>query len=188
MSKDIKAKYWTCVCYPESLPCDWEEIICRTGIEWACSPLHEHDINADGTVKKPHYHLILCYPNTTTFNHVKELTDSLNTVIPQKLSNVKGMFRYFIHLDNPEKFQYKASDIRCFNGFQSDEYVHLSSTDILNIKLAITHYIKEHNITSYLDLVLECEDINQDWCKVLMNNSLYFSCILKDRWRELKYK
>lgn len=186
INKNSKAKYWTIVVYPESLPNDWEEIISRTGIEWACSPLHQHDINADGEPKKPHYHCILCYPNTTTFNHVNELCSDLNTVIPQKLSNVRGMYRYFVHLDNPEKYQYQLSDIRCFNGFDSDEYAGLSQTDIVKMKLAITHYIKDNNIISYLDLILQCEEINFDWCRILMSNSTYFTSVIKDNWLALK--
>lgn len=39
--------------YPESMPKNWREILQKTGCPIAISPLHDKDINPDGTPKNP---------------------------------------------------------------------------------------------------------------------------------------
>ena len=63
--KRITGRTWAFVIYPDSLPSNWEEIILNTGLPMAISPLHDKDINPDGTEKKPHYHVIIYYENAT---------------------------------------------------------------------------------------------------------------------------
>ena len=86
----MKKKYWAFVLYLESAPENWKELLQLRGIPVCISPYHDKDINPDGTPKKPHYHIILCFPNTTTYNNVKNITDSLNQPIPISLDAVKG--------------------------------------------------------------------------------------------------
>ena len=38
--------------YPESAPENWREILDETRMRWIESPLHDRDINPDGTPKK----------------------------------------------------------------------------------------------------------------------------------------
>ena len=66
---NVKKRYWAFVLYPESAPSDWRDIIQMTGLPFAVSPLHDKDLNADNTIKKAHYHIILCYPGPTTYNN-----------------------------------------------------------------------------------------------------------------------
>lgn len=40
-----------------------------------------------------------------SFEHIKELTDKLNVPNPQKCASAKGLIRYMIHFDNPDKVQ-----------------------------------------------------------------------------------
>ena len=102
---NVKKRFWAMVLYPDSAPSDWRDIIQSTGLPFSVSPLHDKDLNADNSIKKAHYHIILCYPGPTTYNNVKSLCDSLNQPIPQPLDSVKGYYRYFTHKDNPDKFQ-----------------------------------------------------------------------------------
>ena len=90
MEKNVKKKYWAFVLYLESAPSNWKEILQLRGIPVCISPYHDKDVNPDGTPKKPHYHIILCFPNTTTYNNVKSITDSLNQPIPISLDAVNG--------------------------------------------------------------------------------------------------
>ena len=52
-----KGRDWTFIVYPESAPLDWRNILDETHIKWIESPLHDKDFNADGTLKKPHWHI-----------------------------------------------------------------------------------------------------------------------------------
>jgi len=151
--RNIKKRYWAMVLYPESAPSDWRDKLRETGIQCAISPLHDKDINPDNTPKKAHYHIILCYEGPTTYKNVCSLTDSLNQPIPQPLEQLRGYYRYLIHKDNPEKYQYDESMITTINGFDISNYLDLTSTQVIAILKQITQFIDDNNITEYCELI-----------------------------------
>lgn len=184
----VKKRYWTFVLYPESAPEDWRDILQRTGLEIAVSPLHDKDINP-GTeeVKKPHYHLILCYEGPTTGNAVKKLTDELNQPIPLPIDSVRGLYRYFTHKDNPEKFQYDEKDISSINGFDIADYSDLSSSEVSRIKLELTKFIKESDLTEYSDFMDKVIELDkQDYFLIASTNTIYFNNYLCSRRNKIK--
>ena len=97
--------------YPESAPENWREIIDSFHVQWAESPLHEFDVEPTGECKKPHWHIVLNFDSVKSLDQVKKLIAPLNGTIPIPLNSVKGMVRYFAHLDNPEKYQYPVDQI-----------------------------------------------------------------------------
>lgn len=147
-----KAKYWAFVAYPDSLPKNWQEILIATGLPCCISPLHDADFNADETQKKAHYHIIICFSNTTTFSNAKKVSDSLNATIPQSIKNLKGYYRYLTHQDNPEKAQYSENDIINLNGFCTSDYFDLTHSEEDSLYDRIEEYILEYKITEYCDL------------------------------------
>lgn len=153
MEKNVKKKYWAFVLYLESAPENWKEILQLRGIPVCISPYHDKDVNPDGTPKKPHYHIILCFPNTTTYNNVKSITDSLNQPIPISLDAVNGYYRYLTHKDNPEKYQYSPEDIDTLNGFSIDDFVELTYTQVKTICIYLQQLIIDNNILEYSDLL-----------------------------------
>ena len=155
----------------------------RTGLEISVSPLHDKDINP-GTeeVKKPHYHLILCYNNTTTGNAVKKLTDELNQPIPLPIDSVRGLYRYFTHKDNPDKFQYDEKDITTINGFDISSYSDLSSADVSKIKLELTKYIKETGLVEYSDFIDKVIELDKpDYFFIASTNTIFFDSYLRSK-------
>lgn len=178
----VKKRNWTFVLYPESAPADWREQLQKTGLLCAISPLHDRDVNPDGEVKKAHYHVILCYSGPTSYDVVKRLTDSLSQPIPQPLEQVRGMYRYFTHKDNPEKAQYSDDDISTINGFDIRDFVELTGSEIDNIKRSIQSLILELNITEYsvlMDYLLSYD--NPDFYSVAASNTLFFNTYLSSR-------
>lgn len=151
--KNVKKRNWAMVLYPDSAPSDWKDILQRTGLQCAISPLHDKDINADNTPKKPHYHIILIYEGPTTFNNVKGLCDTLNQPIPQPLDSIRGYYRYLVHKDNPEKYQYDEYKISTLNGFDISNYLDLTTTEVLSIIKEILQLIQDKNITEFQELV-----------------------------------
>lgn len=185
----VKKRYWTFVLYPESAPEDWRDILQKTGLEIAVSPLHDKDINP-GTeeVKKPHYHLILCYSGPVTGNTVKSLVvDELNQPIPLPIDSVRGLYRYFTHKDNPEKFQYDEKDITSINGFDIADYSDLSSSEVSRIKLELTKFIKESDLTEYSDFMDKVIELDkQDYFLIASTNTIYFNNYLCSRRNKIK--
>lgn len=170
-----KKRNWAFVIYPESLPEDWLDILKMSGLPIAISPLHDKDTNADGTPKKPHYHCIAVYGSPTTFNNVKTLTDKLNAPIPIPLDQVRGMYRYLTHKDNPEKFQYDEKDIQCLNGFSILDFCELTKNEVNKIKRSLLAIIREHNFTEYRDFV-DYVDLNlsDNEFDVATNHTFFF--------------
>jgi len=178
--KTIKKRNWAFVLYPESAPENWKDIIQKTGLQCAISPLHNKDLDPTGELKKPHWHIIACYSGPTSFNVVKALTDSLNAPIPIALEQVRGYYRYLTHKDNPEKAQYNDIDITTINGFSITDFIELTKSEIIKIKREIQSFIRDNDIYEYCDLMDSLFDISE-WYEVASNNTYFFEKYVSSR-------
>ena len=176
MAETVKKRNWTFVLYPESAPEDWRERIKISGLMAAVSPLHDKDINPTGEPKKAHYHILLVYSGPTTYNAVAKFTASLNATVPQALESVRGMYRYFSHKDNPEKYQYDEGDISTLNGFNIADLVELTKSEVNELKAKILKLIREVGITEYSGLVdfLIDNGLTAEY-DVAINNTFFFN-------------
>lgn len=180
MNVNSKKRNWGFVLYPESAPEDWIEILKIKGMAWACSPLHDKDLNPTGEKKKEHYHIILSFANPSSFNNVKLITDELNQPIPIPLESVKGYYRYFTHKDNPEKYQYDEKEIKTYNGFDVNDV--LNSFEVFECIKTIQALIIENGIIEYSDLMdylLESEYMEL-W-NVAASHTLFFNTYITSK-------
>lgn len=196
----IKKRNWAFVVYPTkeqldavgsaydgsdgygSAPDDWIQQLQLSGLQFAISPLHDKDKQEDGSgrTKKPHYHVIVIYGSPTTYNNVKNLTDSFNAPIPQALEQVRGYYRYLTHKDNPDKYQYDEEDIVTGGGFNIADYIDLSKSEVTEIKFKLQQLIREQNIIEYsafMDYIQDNLDrINYD---VASSHTIFFNTYIK---------
>lgn len=183
-----KGRNWAFVMYPESMPSNWRELLEQTGLPIAISPLHDHDLEPTGEVKKPHYHVICYYENATTDKAVKEnVTSLINATIPIKLESMTGMYRYHLHQDNPEKYQYDDRDRLFLNGFDVNKVDSLTYTEISKLLKEIQVFIIDNRITEYsdlLDVLLDNEYFNM-W-DVARNHTLLLNTYITSRRNKLK--
>lgn len=182
MAENTKKRNWTFVLYPESAPKDWLEQLKLSGLMAAISPLHDKDMNPTGEPKKAHHHVLLVYSGPTTYNAVSKFTASLNSTVPQALESVRGMYRYFSHKDNPEKYQYDEGDIITVNGFNIADLVELTKSEVNEIKRSVLQLIREVGICEYAGLVDFLVD-NELWAEydVAINNTLFFNTYITSR-------
>lgn len=182
MAETIKKRNWTFVLYPESAPKDWMEQIKLSGLLAAVSPLHDKDVNPTGEPKKAHYHILLVYSGPTTYNAVAKFTASLNATIPQALESVRGMYRYFSHKDNPEKYQYPEGDIVALNGFNIADLVELTKSEVNELKMNILKLIRDIDIYEYSGLVdfLIDNGMTAEY-DVAINNTFFFHTYITSR-------
>lgn len=180
--ENTKKRNWTFVLYPESAPQDWFERLKLSGLMSAISPLHDKDVNPTGEKKKAHYHVLLVYSGPTTYNAVAKFTASLNATIPQPLESLRGMYRYFTHKDNPEKYQYEESEIVTVNGFNIADLVELTKSEVNELKKNILKLVREVNITEYSDLVdfLVDNEMTSEY-DVAINNTFFFHTYITSR-------
>lgn len=171
----VKARYWSLIVYPDSAPADWIEQLQFTGLPFCISPLHDKDTNPTGEPKKPHWHVILCYGGPTTYNNVKKnIADKINSASPKFLQSVKGMYRYFTHQDNPEKYQYDRNEIRCFGGFSIDDYAEMTMSEEDRLALSIEEIIFQNHITELYELYVFLKENNLIEQRIFLRRHTYF--------------
>lgn len=174
-NKDSRTRNWTFVLYEDSAPDNWREILDDLHIEWIESPWHDNDVNADGLPKKKHKHIALLFGGVKSYEQVKEVSDKLNSPIPQRCHNVKSMVRYMAHLDNPEKAQYSVSDIKAHGGVDLAELLRPSSSERYTLLREMIDYVRSAGVTEFQDLVdYASSERFDDWFPLLCDNSSYF--------------
>lgn len=173
-NKDTRTRNWSLVLYPDSVPDNWRNIIDDMHIEWVESPLHDKDLNADNTPKKPHWHILLMFGGVKSYEQVKEVTDLLNAPIPQRCHNAKAMVRYMAHIDNPDKAQYNISDIKAYGGVDLSELLRPSSSERYTLIKEMIAYVRNNHISEFQDLMdYASEERFDDWFPLLCDNSAY---------------
>ena len=183
--RDTRTRNWTIVVYPDSAPENWREILDSLHIPYLVSPQHNQDLNPDGEVKKAHWHVVLVFENKKSYEQIKAIADELNAPIPQRVESLRGMVRYLIHLDNPEKHQYNRADIENHGVNDIDKYFETASSNraVLN---AIIGYIRENNVTSFAKLSYYAIDNGKDdWLDCMANrNTMYLNAIITAQYHD----
>lgn len=172
-SRDGRTRLWTFIVYPESAPEDWRDRIDETHSPYAVSPLHDRDINADGTPKKPHWHVFLSFEGVKSYEQVLEIAQAAQGTIPQRVESAKGMARYLAHLDNPDKAQYDRNLIETHGGLDIAEYLEGNKADSRRICKEIIEYVIENDITEYEDIITYAMYNNDEWFDALRTECTY---------------
>ena len=102
----------------------------RFHLQWACSPLHDRDVNATGEPKR-HTGTFSCPSVGKRATGKSGAFQRLLTARPQVCQDQKALIRYFSHQDNPEKAQYKSSDIEVQGGFDLEEYLKPTASECM---------------------------------------------------------
>lgn len=117
----MKRRSFAFIAYPES--CQDIDLVCRScgASKWAYI-LHDQDFDDDVQIKKPHYHIYLGFPNPVSDIVVKSFGIQPQQVLDRRIV-FSSLFRYFLHLDDPDKFQYSADQIVHSSGFDPSKYL-----------------------------------------------------------------
>lgn len=182
-----RSSKWSFICYPDSAPDNWREILKAYHIPFAVSPLHDKDLNPTGDEKKAHWHVFIEFDSLKSFQQVSEVTKLCNGTIPQMVHSPIGMIRYFIHKDNPEKHQYDWADIEVYCGFDLEKYDAYTDSEIDKILSDITDFIDNNGITEYAELVAYSRsDRYDDWFRIIRRNTLFINGYITSRRNQYK--
>lgn len=177
LKKDERVRNWVLIVYPDSAPEMWREILDNEHIPWIESPCHDKDVNPDGSTKKPHWHILLMFGGKKSYSQVAEISRELNSPSPQKCSNLVGMVRYFAHIDNPEKYQYKPSDIVGHCGADPQQYLQTASQKKAERYKRIKDmmdFVDMQGITEFADLLKYAREKRfDDWFQSLCDDSAF---------------
>ncbi len=81
-TRNSRGRNWTFVGYPEdSLPEDYASILSdELHLCWCESPVHDADLNGDGSEKKKHIHFIVSFEGNKSFEQIQEITEFCDLV------------------------------------------------------------------------------------------------------------
>lgn len=169
-----RSRSFSFVVYPESAPDNWRDIIDSEHIQWAESPLHEFDTDPNGEIKKPHWHIVVYFESLKTIDQVKKIIEPLNCTIPIKINSLRGMVRYFAHLDNPEKYQYSVDQIIGHGGMDVSDLLRLSASARYSMIRKMCQFVADNDITEFFQLMdYAMVEKYEDWFPLLCDNSAY---------------
>lgn len=203
-----RARNWSWIIYPESAPNNWEDLINEHHIKWAHSPVHDKDVydkdvyeeeqcvntikkvkHKKGEKKKAHIHCVAMFEGKKSKTQIEEILKDVNASLPIVCNSVVGMVRYFVHLDNTEKAQYKIEDIKSFcnfdirTPFEDDELYTKNFNELVDI-------IVEHSIDNVIDLRLFLKATDKNNLMSFMDNKAMYAItqyVKAQNYRNLKY-
>lgn len=176
-----RTRNWCALVYPDSAPENWREILDDYHIAWAESPLHQFDVNPDGELKKPHWHIVLSFEGNKSLDQVCKMLSKVGSPLPKECASLRGATRYLCHLDNPEKYLYPWSEVVSHGGFDLAKANQPTASMRYQFIGDMIDYCVSHNITEFCDL-LNYARLNRfdDWFPALCDSSAYvMTCYLK---------
>lgn len=195
--------WWTAVAYPESVPENWINKLRLTGLEIAISPLHDKDkwnhdspemVNPEtgeiipkgarykfGDRKKAHWHIILKSDKRMSFMEANNLIRSItHGPYIQKCRSLRNAYEYFLHLNNPEKYQkYDRDEIQEYNNFHLEPNKYEAGI----MQCEILNAIKDKGLTE----VWELTDLYRDqpeYIAIIAGKPAIFTSLLNSLWKK----
>ena len=188
-----RSSKWAFIVYPESAPADWKKTLEFFCIPFAVSPLHSPEPDSSGEQRKKHYHVIMDYSTLKSFEQVSNISKSINASNPIIINDSYAYYRYMIHLDNPEKEQFKNGfdSIEKFNGFDHEKFQQYSKKQIDAFFKDIIKIISINNITEYetlLDYLINNADVENFniYFRIVRTNTIFFNTFLSSKRNRLK--
>ncbi|KIU09792.1 replication protein [Streptomyces sp. NPDC056121] len=162
MAKD-KARYFTFLLYPESIPEDWETKLESLGVPIAISPLHDKDLSkVEGQkYKKAHYHVIYVAKNPVTADSVRKriqraLGNKSVSMVQIVVQSMENMYLYLTHESKDaiakNKHVYDKKDIKLLNNFDIDRYITLDVEEKDDMLNDLCDLIDEHGLANIREL------------------------------------
>lgn len=176
---DKRVRAWTFILYPESAVENWRDKLNELHIPYACSPLHDRDINPTGEPKKAHYHILFSFAGKKSYTQVAEITKSLGATVPKVCQDQKGLIRYMTHRDNPEKAQYDIKDITVGCGFDLAEYLLPTTSESLALQDEMVEWCLDNQVTEFWILKMYAIRHRQDWSLELSRSCFQITQFLK---------
>lgn len=169
-----KTRGYACVIYTDSAPEDWKERLIETHIPALISPYHDKDVNADGSPKKPHYHVMIVFDGPRTPEQAERILTQIGAANGEvkALNSITGYARYLCHLDNPDKYQYNQDEVVALAGAEYDAYINRSEDRQQTLR-EIQEFIDKYAIYSFAALQRYARLNNKVWFRHINENCAY---------------
>lgn len=176
-----KARYWSGVLYPENMVDNWEtEIGDIVQVPYAYC-IHDADKTGKEEERKVHVHLILVFPNTTTYSHAFKVFDLLSKEGCKAINkceavvSIRGAYDYLIHdTDAAKKAKKKLYDSSCRktgNNFDIGAYEQLGVAEKNEMCQLLCNIIIAEKFTNFVDFYAYC------MAEIFPEDSNYFEIV-----------
>lgn len=131
---------------------------------------------------------MMSWDGPVTQGPVRLVSESVGSHVEvKKVGSGRGLIRYMIHMDNPEKYQYDVAEIKGHNGADVQSYFELTATDKLTVMKEIVQFIYNNEITNYAEFLMMAitDQDNDDWFSVAVNsNTLAINKMIDAMWQK----
>ena len=190
-----KNKYWVGVLYPENMIEEWESKIGDLLELPFCYCLHNADKDSKSEHRKDHLHLIIVFPNTTTYNHAMTVFNRLSAEGKQAINtcqaviNIRSKYEYLIHNTETCKKQNKELyDKSCRisgNNFDIGNYEQVSLAEKSMMCKELCDCIVENGFSNFADFYLfVMSNYDSDYFAILQSYSGLFERLTKANYQK----
>lgn len=186
-----KARTWVAILWVENLRPDWENVLERIIQNPFVYCVHDKDVDADGNPRKPHIHLMISFPNTTTYKHAMSIFSCFSVSFDRpccntcyRVLNVRYMYNYLIHdtedARKKKKFQYNPAARICGLNFDIGLLEQLSVADKREMLRELSEYVMKEQICTYLDFyLLVTKNFDMSYVDLIYSYSGHFERLCK---------
>lgn len=172
-----RGRVFMCVVYEDSAPENWREILNGLHVTVLVSPYHDKDVNADGTPKKPHWHVVLIFDGVKTGGTVAELMWTFGGVVAPNpaeffVNSLRGIARYLCHLDNPEKWQYDPADVTVIGDLDYTELIKARNADQAMEREIMDFVLDNDEIRNWFEFLTWARLHQREWYELASVKSL----------------
>lgn len=199
MAKIDKARFWTAVLYPENMREDWEVGIGDIVQYPYAYCKHSSDKDSKSEHRKDHVHVILAFPNTTTYKHAMGVFELLSAEGKKALNKIeavigiRNVYDYLIHDTEACRKQgkelYAPEERITGNNFDIGAYEQLGAAEKLEMCIQLGEVIRDEGFTNYMDfyeyVIDNYDDIN--YFDVMRTYSGHFEKLTRgnyQRWEQ----
>ena len=176
-----RTRNFATVVYTESASENWRDLLASNYVPAFISPLHDRDIQDNGELKKPHYHIMIMFDSVKTSEQAKEVFKSFGGVGCEVLKSSRAYARYLCHLDDKDKVQYKIEDVECLCGADYESVIALTIDKYVALA-EMEEFVEKYDIVSFFLLSRYATKHRSDWSRVLKDSgAVYMREYLKSR-------
>ena len=192
-----KARYWMAICYPDRMVEDWQINISTLLQLPYCYIIHNKDLTKDGESRKVHVHILIAFPNTTTYKSALSVFKALqhpdkDSCIPndeiRQVKSIRNVYNYFIH-DTPEckklgKHLYNSSERICGNLFDIGSFEQIGQAEREEMLNELTDYLIDKGICNFLLFVQDIRKNKDDiYLSIVRSYNGYFERLTRANYQ-----
>lgn len=107
---NLKSRCWVMLLYPDCK--EHQQILNVVFDVFNCIGIkHDKDVDANGELKKEHYHILFYFPSAVYISHILSELPPIEERFLQPRSDIRLQVRYLLHLDSPSKFLYNQDEL-----------------------------------------------------------------------------